>query len=359
MPRASDHIAEDIELIKILEKKAVAYKISDGIYFDVSKYPKYGKLGKIDLSGQKSGARVLVNNEKRNPADFALWKFSSPMPIGMGDAQNNADLTQNYADKKTQIGFESPWGRGFPGWHVECSAMSAKYLGQPFDIHTGGIDHIPIHHQNEIAQSESAYDVPLANYWLHNEYLILPSGDKMAKSGENFITLRTLKEKGINPLAYRYYLLGANYRTPMVWSEKAMEGAINSYERISAHFLSIGNENGKIDENYRQKFQEVMNDDLGTPLALAIVWEVLSDQKLSNADKRATLLDFDRALGLGLGLANLRAEPIPPEIQKLADERETARAAKNWRMSDILRKKIEALGYEVRDETDGPVLRKL
>ena len=357
MPRASDHIKGDIELIKILEGKSIAYKTNDGVYFDTSRFPEYGKLGRINLAGQKEGARVGVNEEKRNPTDFALWKFSSTAPLGAVEAREDAELTQNYAEKESQLGFESPWGKGFPGWHIECSAMSAKYLGQPFDIHTGGIDHIPVHHNNEIAQSESAYEKPLANYWLHNEHLILPSGDKMAKSGENFITLLTLKEKGMSPLAYRYYLLGANYKTPMVWSEEAMEGARNSYEKLLAHFLSLGDKDGKIDENYQQKFQEKINDALNPSIALSLIWEVLGDQKLLKEIKRATLLDFDRVLGLGL--ANLYAEPIPPEVQKLSDEREIARKNQNWKMSDILRKKIEGMGYKVHDEVLGPLLYKL
>jgi cysteinyl-tRNA synthetase len=285
--------------------------------------------------------RVFANPEKRGPLDFALWKFADG-----------------------EIGWQSPWGRGFPGWHIECSAMSVKYLGQPFDIHTGGIDHIPVHHQNEIAEAEAAAGKPLARFWMHSAFVNMAEG-KMAKSEGNFLTLSGLKNKGISALIYRYWLLGAHYRTPMEWSEKAMEGAKNAYERMADNFVSLGEETGslkrlgtgQINENYQKKFREALNDDLGTPLALSLVWEVLGDRKLSKKDKRATLLDFDRVLGLDL--ATLRAAPIPPEIQKLADEREAARAMKDWKTSDKLRQKIEKMGYEIRDGADGSVLRKL
>ncbi|MFH1968196.1 MAG: cysteine--tRNA ligase, partial [bacterium] len=209
MPKATEHIQEQIDLIKKLEAKGVVYKIRDGIYFDTSKFKKYGKLGNHEPEQARFRARININTEKKHPADFALWKFSPR--LGSGQARR-------------QMEWPSPWGIGFPGWHIECSAMAVKYLGQPFDIHTGGIDHIPVHHQNEIAQSEMAYDKPLANYWLHGEFLVIDQ-KKMAKSEDNFITLNTLKEKNINPLAYRFLILNSHYRKPLNFSWEALESA--------------------------------------------------------------------------------------------------------------------------------------
>ncbi|MDO8564500.1 MAG: cysteine--tRNA ligase, partial [bacterium] len=261
MPRASDHIKEDIEIIQELERKGFTYKTSNGIYFDTSKFPDYGKLGNINLKGQQAGARVEVNPEKRNPIDFTLWKFARPgLPA-----------------------FESPWGAGFPGWHIECSAMSRKYLGQPFDIHTGGIDHIPTHHQNEIAQSEAAYGVPLARFWMHNEHLVL-SGAKMTKSGENFITLQVLRERGIHPLAYRYYLLGANYRTPMNLSFPAIQSAQSTYFALLSSFISL-EKGGEPSTAYVEPFGTAINNDLNTAEALSFIYALLGDvEHLSSPD---------------------------------------------------------------------------
>ncbi len=334
MPKASEHIAEDIEIIKILEQKGVAYKISDGIYFDTSKFPAYGTRGGFKLGDLREGARVEVNAEKKNPRDFSLWKFS--LQHGSGQA-------------KGEIGFPSPWGRGFPGWHIECSAMSRKYLGQPFDIHTGGIDHIPVHHQNEIAQSEAAYDVPLANYWLHNEHLNMGS-EKMAKSGEDFITLRTLKEKGIHPLAYRYYLLQTHYRSPLNFSWEALEAAQRAYLRIVLAFsrLAERKQTGGTEEN-------VLDDDLNTPVLLASLGTSLKNQD------RAAILNADRVLGLNIEhqaqLLRKEMEEVPEEIKKLVGAREDARREKDFKKSDELRSQIEKEGFEVMDTDEGPILR--
>ncbi len=333
-PKASEHIKEMIEIIKALEEKGFAYKTSGGVYFEVSKFKDYGKLGKINVKGLEEGARIEKNPEKRGGADFALWKF-------------NANL-----------GWDSPWGKGFPGWHIECSAMSVKYLGQPFDIHTGGVDHIPVHHQNEIAQSEAAYGKPLANYWLHGEFLVL-SEKKMAKSAGTFITLRDLKEKGFNPLAYRFLVLGAHYRTPLNFSWEALEAARNGlehlYDKISNLKSQISNL-GNINEEYKNKFLEKINDDLNTPRALAVVQELLKSD-VSAGDKLATLFDFDRVLGLGLKDSS-RTEEIPEEIKKLAEEREAARREKDWQKSDELRERIRSLGYEIEDTDKGHTLKK-
>lgn len=331
-PRASDNINEDIELIEQLENKGFAYKTSDGMYFDTSKFDSYGKLGNIDISKLKQGARVAVSTEKKSPVDFALWKFDE------------------------NLGWQSPWGKGFPGWHIECSAMSRKYLGQPFDIHTGGIDHIPVHHNNEIAQSEAAYNTPLANYWMHNEFLIVNEG-RMGKSEGNAITLETLKESGISPIAYKYWLLTAHYRTPVNFSLEAVSASGNAFDRL---ITMVGEmpKDGEVSTSYKEKFTSAINDDLDTPRALSIIWELLKDGDISLADKKATILDFDRALGLNIVFLAKSSTDVPPEITALAEEREQARLAQDWVKADEMRNRIEAMGYEVKDTPSGAKILK-
>ncbi|MEX2014200.1 MAG: cysteine--tRNA ligase [Parcubacteria group bacterium] len=276
LPKASEHLDVQIELIKVLEAKSFTYLTPDGVYFDVSKDTQYGKLGGIDGDSE---SRLEPNLHKKNPKDFALWKFN------------------------TNLGFASPWGQGFPGWHLECSAMSTKYLGQTFDIHTGGIDLAPIHHNNEIAQSENACGCTLANYWLHNEYVNVADG-KMAKSEGNQITLNVVVEKGFSPLAYRYFLLMAHYRTPVNFSWEALEAADNAYKKLKKFTsgLSLG---GIVNEDYQKRFTEKLENDLNTAQALAIVWGLLKDKEVSAEDKLATILDFDKVLGLGLSSPQL------------------------------------------------------
>ena len=339
LPKASEHIQEDIELLKKLEEKGFMYKTSDGVYFDTSKDPDYGQLGKShakeikdnESSEDESQSRIGLNSEKKNPKDFAVWKFNDV------------------------LGYESPWGKGFPGWHIECSAMSMKYLGETFDIHTGGVDHIPVHHNNEIAQSESATGEKYVNYWVHNAFMNIEGG-KMAKSDGNFLRLQSIKDKGISPLAYRYWLLGARYSSPMNFSWEALEGANNAFKKLETHILELGETSGAVHEKYHQEFLKLLNDDLDTPKALALVWEVLGDSSLSDSDKKATLFDFDTVLGLGL--KNIKTEPIPAEVYVLADEREIARKNKDYAKSDELRKKIEELGYLVKDTESGPKISK-
>ena len=328
LPRASDHIQDDIDLIKDLEAKGFAYKISEGVCFDISKFPSYGKLGNIKLDSLKEGARVEVNSEKRDPADFLLWKFDP------------------------KLGWESPWGRGFPGWHIECSAMSRKYLGQPFDIHTGGIDHIPVHHNNEIAQSEAAYGKPLADYWMHSAYLTI-EGSKIAKSAGNSIILKTLVDESISPLAYRYWLLTAHYRSPVNFTYEAVRAAQNGLIRLMAAVGAYPS-GGKAILAYKERFQALINDDLDTPQAVALAWELLKDSNASDSDKKATLIDFDRVFGLKLdSVPVLKEEAIPAEVSALAEAREEARKAKNWKKADALRIEIESRGFEVLDSADG------
>lgn len=328
LPRASDHIAEDIELIKKLESNGFTYSISDGVYFDISKFSAYGKLGNISLESLKDGARIGINPEKRNPADFTLWKLDA------------------------KLGWESPWGRGFPGWHIECSAMARAYLGQPFDIHTGGIDHIPVHHNNEIAQSEAAYGTPLATYWMHGAFVTIGDG-KMAKSSGGFITLKSLADDMISPLAYRYWLLTAHYRSPVNFTLEAVRGAQNALIKLMTTVSALP-EGGTVSGAYKARFEASIGTDLGVAQGIALVWELLKDASVSDADKRATILDFDRVFGLKLGsLAPIKEDVIPAEIQVLAEAREEARKAKEWDKADALRDEIENRGYTVADTPDG------
>lgn len=272
LPRASEHITDQIELIEQLEKKGFAYKTDDAVYFDTSKDKGYGKLGGLTPIDE-SQARVDVGG-KKSPRDFALWKFNS------------------------NLGYSSPWGQGFPGWHIECSAMSQKYLGKSFDIHTGGIDLLPVHHNNEIAQSEVICGCDLAHYWIHNEFVNF-GNIKMAKSEGNTITLSTLKEKGFSPLAYRYLLLQSHYRTPTTFSWESLEASSKAFTKLQKLFSSLP-EGGEINEEYKKKFTEKLENDFNTAQALAVLWTLAKDKSVSDEDKRATIADFDKVLGLNL-----------------------------------------------------------
>lgn len=340
-PKATDYIPEQIEMVKTLEEKGFTYQTSDGIYFDTSKFPEYGKLGNINLKGLEEGARIGVQTERKNPTDFALWKFS----VNTGTREQE---------------WESPWGVGFPGWHIECSAMSKKLLGVTFDIHTGGIDHIPVHHNNEIAQSLCANDAPFVNYWMHSAFLNVGS-EKMAKSEGNFIRLETLKEKGVNPLAFRYLMLTARYSSPMEFSWEALVGAETTLNKLRNFVQSKSNESGESNETkikyYKDVFKQHINDDLDTPKAVALVWELIKDEEVSNADKKDILLSFDSVLGLKLDEKKIEVE-IPKEISDLVIARDTARSEKNWQLSDELRKQIEDAGFEVMDTPDGTKIDK-
>jgi len=323
-PFASDHIQEDIELVQKLEKGGFIYKTSDGIYFDIKKFPEYGKLGNIKISDDAE-SRIGLNPEKRNSQDFAVWKFNN------------------------DLGYDAPFGKGFPGWHIECSSMSVKYLGPEFDIHTGGIDHIPVHHNNEIAQSVCAGD-PYAKYWMHNAHLNITTengSDKMAKSAGNFITLGTLKEKKIDPVALRYVFLGARYSTPLSFSWETLEGAETALNRIREKLSKLP-DGGSILET---DFHSFVNDDLDTPKALALISNVMNDETISDADKKATVLDFDKVLGLNL--TKVSTVEIPDEVKELIQERDTARTNKDFAKSDQLRSEIEKHGFSVKDTESG------
>jgi len=330
MPRASEHIAAQIALIKRLEEKKLTYRISDGLYFDTGAYPAYGAFGTVHQSDEDH-SRIGANKEKKNHRDFALWKFSSG-----GNA----------------LGWDSPWGMGFPGWHIECSAMSMEALGESFDIHTGGIDHIGTHHTNEIAQSEAATGKPLARYWLHNAFLSV-DGEKMSKSKQNIFTLRDLAGKGVNPLAFRYWLLTAHYRKPVNFTWDALKAAEHALFKIYSQFFLFGEAEGKLLAVYLDRFSAFVEDDLDTPRALALVWELLKDDSQSDGDKKATLLAMDAVLGLRIeGVLSLK---IPEEVLVLVKEREEARSAEDWTKADALRGQVKNRGFGINDTADGAV----
>lgn len=332
-PFASDHINDDIEFVKKLTDKGLTYNTSDGIYFDTSKFPDYGKLGNVHNTDNRQ-PRIDVNPEKRNPRDFAVWKFNN------------------------EKGYDTPFGKGFPGWHIECSAMTLKYLGPEFDIHTGGIDHIPVHHNNEIAQSVSL-GYPFAHYWMHNAFLNMGS-DKMSKSGENYITLQTLKEKGIDPLALRYVFLTAQYSSPIQFSWEAIEGLSETLKRLREEFAQLKTKSDTNDlkdnlfEEYKKKFNDFINDDLDTPKATALLREVFRQSEISSVTKVKLIEDFDKVLGLRLD--EMKEFKIPENVKNLIKERDLARNDKDFAKSDEIRAKIEELGFDVKDTENGSVV---
>lgn len=338
-PRATQYIEAQIALIKILEEKGFTYTTRDGVYFDTSKKPNYGAFAGISYEKGEEEARIASNPEKRNSADFALWKFSP----------------QNISRQQE---WDSPWGTGFPGWHLECSAMAMECLGETLDVHTSGIDHIPTHHTNEIAQSEGATGKPFVRYWLHNEHVLI-NGKKMAKSLGNIITLKELIEKKHTPLAYRYFLLSAHYRSLINFTWEALSGAQHSLLKLYEHYLVLDDTPSKESEKaqeYKKMFKEYISDDLDTPRALALLWKVVKDEELPEGDKKKLLDEYDAVLGLGL--CKLKKEPLPGHIEALADERAGARANKDWEKADALRLQIEKEGYLVKDAQEGQKIIK-
>ena len=334
--RATDHIAEQIADIQKIEEKGLAYRTSDGIYFDTSKQDSYGYLARLDREGLQAGARVDAG-EKKSPTDFALWKFSPE-------------------DEQRQMEWDSPWGKGFPGWHIECTAMSAKSLGSHFDIHCGGEDHIPVHHTNEIAQAQACYDTRLAEFWLHGAFLQL-DGEKMSKSSGDFLRLESLVEKGYDPLVYRFFCLGARYRAKLSFTWESIDGAATALNRLRSAAHGWG-EPGAADEACIAQFKERVEDDLNMPRVLALCWDLVASD-LPDAVKKATLLHFDQVMGLGLAEWAPQEEEIPAEIQAMAAKRQQARADKDWAVADQMRDEIAAAGYEVEDTPDGPRVRPL
>lgn len=348
IPRASEHVSGDIALIETLMQKECAYRTSDGVYFDTSKFSEYGKLGGIAPEGQKVGARVEVHPEKRNPIDFALWK------------------------KDENLGWDSPWGKGFPGWHIECSVMAMEYLGKEIDVHTGGIDLIGTHHNNEIAQSECATGRPFAKYWMHNEFINI-EGTKISKSLKNTISLRQIIEHGYSPLAYRYWILTGHYRTKMNFSFVALDASAKALTRLHKYFAEKLQraKGGVVDEQYSLKLLECINNDIDTPQSIALLWELVKDSNINTKNKRATMLHFDKVLGLGLlelarrditarqlPVSTVPLKNLPEDVQELVHDREKAREDKDWKEADALRDTLTSKGYEVEDSPHGPKITK-
>lgn len=339
-PRATDFIAEQIELVRALEGKGLTYTLSDGVYFDTAKFPAYGALGGIDLEGQKAGARVATVDGKRSPTDFALWKLT---PAGVSREQE----------------WDSPWGKGFPGWHAECSAMIQKVLGLPIDLHTGGIDHIPVHHNNEIAQTEGATGTKLALHWSHAAFINI-DGQKVSKSIGNTYDLDQIAEWGVSPLAYRYWLMSSHYRTPANLTKEALLGAATAYARLG-EFVAAG-PRALPDSGVLVAASAALWDDLDTPKVLAIINETAKREDLAPEVRRATLVALDPLTGLNFGgyvSSAVDAASLPDEIKSLFFARAAAREAKNFAESDRLRDELKDRGYEVSDGAGGQSLRKI
>jgi len=298
--------------------------------------PDYGYLARLNVKGLKAGVRIDMA-EKRNSTDFALWKFS---PTG----------------EERQMEWDSPWGKGFPGWHIECSAMSAKYLGSFFDIHCGGEDHIMVHHPNEIAQTQACYGTRLANFWMHGYFLQIDES-RMGKSEENFIRLQTLIDRGYDPLVWRFFCLGAHYRAKLNFTWESLDGAATALNRLRLSAYELG-EPGEADEEYIDKFVQQINDDLNMPRALALTWDLVKSD-LADSTKKAMLIEFDRVLGLGIAEWKPTEKVVPIEIKKLVEQRNQARKEKIWQDADALREEIRALGYEIDDTPQGTRLRAL
>ena len=351
MPRATDYIAEQIDLVKKLQDLGYTYEIpGDGIYYDTSKFPAYGALTGGSVAGNRAGARVEYNDAKRNPTDFAMWKFSPK-------------------DKKRQMEWDSPWGIGFPGWHAECSAMSMKLLGNHFDIHTGGEDLSRIHHTNEIAQSEPITGAPWVNYWVHFSFLVNKSGDKMSKSGGEFLGLDAVRKRGYDPLVYRYLILLGHYQTQLAFSWDAMDAAANGYKNLVRRVaeLLLDTEPGALDnakfDEWHNRILSPVSDNMKTAEALVQIQELLRTNDV-NASTKIALFEFvDRLLGLDfIGRAkrmnDTESETAPAEIMALADARAAAKSAKDWARADELRTQIDAAGWTVVDTRDGTKITK-
>ena len=328
--KATDHIEEQIDFVLDLEQKGFTYRTSDGIYFDSTRLDNYGHLARLDIEGLQAGARV-DQGERRAVTDFALWKFSPE-------------------DEERQMEWDSPWGKGFPGWHIECSAMSAKYLGDFFDIHCGGEDHIPIHHTNEIAQTEASRGTRLANFWMHGYFLQIENA-KMAKSSGEFLTLDLLAERGFSPMDYRYFCHTAHYRSQMSFSWESLESARTTLNRLYETSWNWG-EPGDVSQEYLGRFHDCLNDDLNMPRALAVAWELIRSGE-DDAVKKATLLACDEILGLDIGDWQPEEVIVPDAVKALLDQRDLARSEKDWARADDLRDEILALGYTLEDTREG------
>lgn len=344
-PRATEYIQEQIAMVKTLEEKGFAYPARDGIYFDTSKFAGYGKLGGVGDAGEEQGhERIEANADKKHPHDFALWRKAK-----------TGDLQQ----------WDSPWGRGNPGWHIECSAMIRAILGAEIDVHTGGMDHIPVHHNNEIAQSESANARPLARYWIHGAFLTI-EGDKISKSLNNDIYLSDIEKRGFHPLALRYFFLQASYRTPLSFSWTALESASEALNRLWRHAAELKAEAGGEEDpsEERDRIVATLYDDLATPQAIGLIWDALRDDGLSAGEKWGILAAADRILGLSLaqppkGVLPIASIDLPPDIRRLVEERDAVRARKDYAAADRLREDLQNRGYRVDDGPSGTLLTSL
>lgn len=343
--KATEHITEQITLARMLEAKGYTYRIDDGIYFDTSKFPRYAEFAHLDLGGQEAGARIGDVPGKRHGADFALWKFAPP-------------------GVKRQQEWDSPWGRGFPGWHLECSAMSTKYLGAPFDVHTGGVDHVAVHHTNEIAQSECALDIhPWVRFWLHNEFYDF-GGEKMSKSKGNLLVLEDLVDRGFDPLAFRFFFLQGHYRQQQSFTLEAMEAAATGHRRLLSAALEVRGAPGEAAPDeiavHRERFCQAVRDDLNAPRALAVAFEVARSADLGPAARRELLLEFDRFLGLDLATALPRVAVSggDPRIDALVAEREAARKRRDFADADRIRDLLAGEGIAIEDTPAGPRWRR-
>ena len=343
--KATDHISDMLEFAKEIVKNGYGYETSTAIYFDVSKLDKYPVLSNRNVDDQIAGARVDVDPEKRNPYDFAIW-IKAP--------------------EKHIMKWDSPWGLSYPGWHLECSAMSRKYLGEVFDIHTGGVDHIPTHHENEIAQSKGAFGKIPAKIWMHVEFLQVDGG-KMSKSLGNVYTITQLEEKGIEPLAYKLFCYTAHYRTKLNFTFEGAMASQKALNRLRESYIKHKNGTNNVDESiikeYKLKFLDAINDDLNMPLAMSIVWEIARNEKKANK-LAELLLDFDKVLGLDLQnsekyLKKQNDLELPDEIIELLERRKKAREEKNWALSDEIRDSLKEKGYMVKDTKEGMTVEKI
>lgn len=344
--KATDHIPEQIELITRLEKKGCTYTLEDGVYFDTSKFPDYGSLANLNIDELKAGARVEMVAGKKQATDFALWKFSP-------------------ANQHRQMEWDSPWGTGFPGWHIECSAMAMKYLGEQFDIHTGGIDHIPVHHTNEIAQAEAATGKhPFVRFWVHHNFLRV-EGEKMSKSLGNFYTIDDVIAKGFSPMALKLLFYTSHYRSELNFTWKTLEASQTALQRLVAILSGITGQSDRDSlseekmekiSSYRFRFFDALLQDLDTPQAIAIMWEVLKSN-IPGRDKVDLVGEFDSVLGLGVSqlVSDYQHQlvTIPDSVKALLEQRQNARMAKDFSTSDALRDQIAALGFVVQDSPEG------
>ena len=338
--KATDNIPQMLEMVQEIVKNGYGYETSTGIYFDVSKLDKYPVLSNNSVEGQEAGARIEVDSEKKNPYDFAIW-IKAP---------------ENHIMK-----WDSPWGKSYPGWHIECSAMGRRYLGENFDIHTGGVDHIPIHHENEIAQCKGAFGHNPASYWMHCEFLLVDGG-KMSKSLGNIYTLDQLQEQGIEPLAYKLFCYSSHYRNKLNFTFEGAKANQISLNRLRQGYANHKNGEENVEEStikeFEKRFHQAINDDLNMPLAMGVVWEVVRFEKKS-PKLAELLLKFDTVLGLKIDEnPQQQTESIPEEVQKIIEERNLARKEKNWAESDRLRDKLQELGYTVKDTKEGTEISK-